>query len=108
MIPNGQPGTFLGYTGTDVSCSGYASGRHVHFSLLQSNTRIPLQGKELGGWVFFETSLYNGYAMHGSTVIYTGNTLYNYGKLLANQGIVDANGGSTVNLRTGPDTNFGC
>ncbi|AOM14678.1 peptidoglycan DD-metalloendopeptidase family protein [Bacillus thuringiensis] len=109
MIPNGQSvqeGTFLGYTGTDISCGGYASGRHVHFSLLQGNTRIPLHGKELGGWVFFETSSYNGYAMHGSTMRYTGNTLYNYGKLLANQGIVDANGGRTVNLRTGPGTNY--
>ncbi|MEK4677609.1 MULTISPECIES: peptidoglycan DD-metalloendopeptidase family protein [Bacillus] len=109
IIPDGQSvqeGTFLGYTGTDVSCGGYASGRHVHFSLLQGNTRIPLQGKELGGWVFFETSPYNGYAMHGSTVRYTGNTLYNYGKLIANQGIVDANAGRTVNLRTGPGTNY--
>ncbi|PGA90703.1 peptidoglycan DD-metalloendopeptidase family protein [Bacillus toyonensis] len=109
IIPDGQPvqeGTFLGYTGTDVSCGGYASGRHVHFSLLQGNTRVPLQEKELGGWVFFETSPYNGYAMHGSTVRYTGYTLYNYGKLLANQGIVDANGGRTVNLRTGPGTNY--
>ncbi|WP_080497236.1 peptidoglycan DD-metalloendopeptidase family protein [Bacillus cereus] len=108
-IPNGQPvqeGTFLGYTGTDVSCGGYASGRHVHFSLLQGNTRIPLHGKELGGWVFFEAAPYNGYAMHGSTVRYTGYTLFNYGKLLANQGIVDANGGSTVNLRTGPGTDY--
>ncbi|MGE6964095.1 peptidoglycan DD-metalloendopeptidase family protein [Bacillus thuringiensis] len=109
VIPDGQrvlEGTFLGYTGTDVSCGGYASGRHVHFSLLQGNTRIPLQGKELGGWVFFETSPYNGYAMHGSTLRYTGYTLYNYGKLLENQGIVDANGGSKVNLRTGPNTNY--
>ncbi|MBG9512458.1 peptidase M23 [Bacillus thuringiensis] len=109
IIPDGQPvqeGTFLGYTGMDVSCGGYASGRHVHFSLLQGDTRISLQGKELGGWVFFENSPYNGYAMHGSTVSYTGHTLYNHGKLLANQGIVDANGGRTVNLRTGPGTNY--
>ncbi|EKS8367178.1 peptidoglycan DD-metalloendopeptidase family protein [Bacillus thuringiensis] len=109
IIPDGQPvqeGTFLGYTGMDVSCGGYASGRHVHFSLLQGDTRISLQGKELGGWVFFENSPYNGYAMHGSTVSYTGHTLYNHGKLLANQGIVDANGGRTVNLRTSPGTNY--
>ncbi|AZR80671.1 peptidase M23 [Bacillus thuringiensis] len=109
IIPDGQlvqEGTFLGYTGTDVSCGGYASGRHVHFSLLQGNTRVPLHGKELGGWVFFETSPYNGYAMHGSTVKYTGQFLYNYGKLLVNQGIVDANGGRTVNLRTGPGTDY--
>jgi len=109
IISEGHPiqeGNFLGYTGTDVSCGGYASGRHVHFSILQGNTRIPLQGKELGGWVFFEASPYNGYAMHGSTVRYTGYSLYNYGKLLVNQGIVDANGGRTVNLRAGPGTNY--
>ncbi|PGT51119.1 peptidase M23 [Bacillus cereus] len=109
IIPDDHPvqeGTFLGYTGTDVSCGGYASGRHVHFSILQGNTRVSLQGKELGGWVFFETSPYNGYAMHGSTVRYTGYSLYNYGKLLANQGIVDANGGRTVNLRTDPGANY--
>ncbi|WP_255300979.1 SH3 domain-containing protein [Bacillus thuringiensis] len=101
-----QEGTFLGYTGTDVSCGGNASGRHLHFSLLQSNTRVSLQGKEIGGWVFFETSPYKGYAMHGSTVKYTGYSLYNYGKLLVNQGIVDANGEHAVNLRTGPGTNY--
>ncbi|OPA10800.1 peptidoglycan DD-metalloendopeptidase family protein [Bacillus cereus] len=101
-----QEGTFLGYTGTDVSCGGYASGRHVHFSLLQSNTRLSLQEKEVGGWVFFETAPYKGYVMHGSTVKYAGYSLYNYGKLLLNQGIVDANGGHTVNLRTGPGTNY--
>ncbi|WP_242266532.1 MULTISPECIES: hypothetical protein [unclassified Bacillus cereus group] len=58
MIPNGQLVQVLGYTGTDVSCGGYASGRHVHFSLLQGNTRIPLQGKELGGWGFYQLLLH--------------------------------------------------
>ncbi|MFC4075628.1 peptidase M23 [Salinithrix halophila] len=99
-------GSFLGYTGTDVSCGGFASGRHVHFSLLSSGNRVALDGKEIGGWVFFEGSAYDGYAMHGSTVRYPDRSLYNYGKLATNQGIVDANGGGTVNLRSGPGRGY--
>jgi LasA protease len=99
-------GSFLGYTGTDVSCGGSASGRHVHFALLYNGSYIGLSGREIGGWVFYETTAYNGYAMHGSTTVYPGGALYNYGKLNPNQGIVDANGGTYVNLRSGPGTNY--
>lgn len=100
-------GAFLGYTGTDVSCGGAASGRHVHFALRVNGAYVSLHRKEIGGWLFFGGAAYNGYAMHGSTVRYPGGGLYNYGRLAANQGIVDANGGGTVNLRSGPGTNYG-
>jgi LasA protease len=99
-------GAYLGYTGTDVSCGGAAAGRHVHFALRQGGSYVALHGKELGGWVFYEGSAYNGYAMHGSTVRYPGGSLYNYGILAANQGIVDANGGGYVNKRSGPGTPY--
>lgn len=107
--PNGgwvNAGTYLGNTGTDVTCGGSASGRHVHFALRYNGAYVSLNEREIGGWVFKAGSAYNGYAMHGSTVRYPGQGLYNYGALAPNQGIVDANGGGTVNLRSGPGTNY--
>jgi len=71
-------GTFLGYTGTDVSCGGSASGRHVHFSLLRNGNRTSLHGKTLGGWTFREGSAYNGYAQHNSFRRYPGDRLLNF------------------------------
>lgn len=107
--PNGgwvNAGTYLGDTGTDISCGGSASGRHVHFSLRYNNAYATLNEREIGGWVFKTGSAYNGYAMHGSTIRYPGQGLYNYGALAANQGIVDANGGGYVNMRSGPGSNY--
>lgn len=107
--PNGgwvNAGTYLGDTGTDTSCGGAASGRHVHFALRYNNAYASLNEREIGGWVFKTGSAYNGYAMHGSTIRYPGEGLYNYGSLASNQGIVDTNGGGTVNLRSGPGTNY--
>ncbi|WZX99461.1 peptidoglycan DD-metalloendopeptidase family protein [Bacillus sp. FSL W7-1360] len=109
IVPSGNfvsEGTFLGYTGTDVSCGGYASGRHVHFGILKDGNRAALQNKEIGGWIFFEGSAYGGYAMHGSAVRYRGHSLYNYGRLTTNQGIVDSYGWSSINLRSGPGSNY--
>ncbi|TCP70484.1 M23 family metallopeptidase [Baia soyae] len=108
--PNGSwvdAGTFLGYTGTDVSCGGYASGRHVHFALRYNNAYVSINGREMGGWVFWSgNSAYEGYAMHGSTVRYPGQGLYNYGALAPNQGIVDVMGSGTLNVRSGPGSSY--
>jgi LasA protease len=86
-------GAYVGYTGTDITCGGAASARHVHFSLLADGARSSLYQKSFGKWVFWPTTPYNGYATHGSTVRYPGGGLYNYGRLGSNQGIVDSNGG---------------
>ncbi len=99
-------GTFLGNIGTDVSCGGSASGAHVHFALRQNSAYVGIAGHNVGGWVFQQSSAYNGTALHGSTVRSPGQQLYNYGVLGFTQGIIDAFGGGTVNKRTGPGTNY--
>ncbi|MEU3555162.1 M23 family metallopeptidase [Streptomyces fragilis] len=99
-------GTLLGYTGTNVACGGSATGRHVHFGLRQNNAYVPIADHGIGGWVFYTTGSYAGYAMHGSTTRGTGSALHNYGAMGLTQGIVDSNGGGTVNKRSGPGTGY--
>lgn len=100
-------GTYLGDTGTDVTCGGAASGRHVHFALRQNNAYVPIGGHNFGKWVIMNgSSTYQGYALHGSAQVNVGGALYNYGALGLNQGLIDANGGGTVNRRTGPGTGY--
>lgn len=99
-------GTRLGDTGTDVTCGGSASGRHVHFALRQNNAYIGIGGHNIGGWVPMAGAAYGGYALHGSTIRYPGGSLYNYGALGFNQGIIDSNGGGSVNKRSGPGTGY--
>ncbi|SCF09364.1 LasA protease [Micromonospora viridifaciens] len=100
-------GAYLGDTGTDVTCGGAASGRHVHFGLRQNNAYVPIAGHNLGKWVIMNGgATYQGYALHGSAQVNVGGALYNYGSLGLNQAIIDANGGGTVNRRTGPGTGY--
>jgi LasA protease len=101
-------GTFLGNTGTDVTCGGAASGRHVHFALRQNSTYVGIADHNLGKWVPQNgAAAYQGSALHGSTRVNAGGTLYNYGALGFTQGVIDANGGGTVNKRSGPGTGYG-
>ncbi|MFC4856754.1 hypothetical protein [Actinophytocola glycyrrhizae] len=101
-------GTFLGNTGTDVTCGGSASGRHVHFALRQHSAYVGIGNHNLGKWVPQNGgAAYQGSALHGSTRVYAGGALYNYGALGFNQGVIDANGGTAVNKRSGPGTGYG-
>ncbi|MCZ2527760.1 M23 family metallopeptidase [Streptomyces sp. HB2AG] len=100
-------GTFLGYTGTDVTCGGSATGRHVHLGLRQNGAYVGMDEHNLGKWVVKNGgSAYQGSAMHGSRRVYAGSGVYNYGALGFTQGIVDANDTSTVNKRSGPGTGY--
>jgi LasA protease len=99
-------GAFLGYTGTDISCGGAASARHVHFSLRRNGAYVTLNDKTVGGWTFHTGQPYGGYATHAGTARYPGQPLYNYGALGARQGVIDANGGTYVNLRSGPGRSY--
>ncbi|MEV7230974.1 peptidoglycan DD-metalloendopeptidase family protein [Polymorphospora sp. NPDC051019] len=100
-------GAYLGYTGTDVTCGGAASGRHVHFGLRQNSAYVGIAGHGIGKWAFENgASAYQGGARHGSTWRGAGGAVYNYGALGFNQAVVDANGGGTVNKRSGPGTGY--
>lgn len=100
-------GSFLGNIGTDISCGGSANAPHVHFALRQNGAYIGIADHNLGKWVPQNgAAAYGGSALHGSTRVYAGGGLYNYGALGFTQGIIDANGGGVVNKRTGPGTNY--
>ncbi|GAA3006032.1 peptidase M23 [Streptomyces fulvorobeus] len=100
-------GAYLGYTGTDVTCGGAAYGRHVHFGLRQNSAYVGLAGHGLGKWSMENGgAAYQGSALHGSVRVGAGGNLHNYGALALNQGIIDANGGGSVNKRTGPGAGY--
>ena len=101
-------GAFLGNTGTDVTCGGSATGRHVHFGLRQNSAYVPIAGHGIGKWDFVSgAAAYQGGARHGSAYVGGGGGVYNYGALGFNQGVVDANGGGTLTRRSGPGTGYG-
>lgn len=101
-------GAYLGYTGTDVTCGGSATGRHVHFGLRQNSAYVPIAGHDLGKWVINSgAAAYQGGARHGSTYIGVGGAIYNHGPLGFTQAVVDANGGGTLTRRSGPGTGYG-
>ncbi|MBO4208165.1 peptidoglycan DD-metalloendopeptidase family protein [Micromonospora echinofusca] len=100
-------GSYLGYTGTDVTCGGAASGRHVHFGLRQNNAYVPIADHDIGKWVFVGGGAYGGGARHGSAYVAAGGAVYNYGALGFTQGVVDTNGGGTLTRRSGPGTGYG-
>ncbi|MEU2665076.1 peptidoglycan DD-metalloendopeptidase family protein [Micromonospora sp. NBC_01740] len=100
-------GAYLGYTGTDVTCGGAAYGRHVHFGLRQNSAYVGIAGHSIGKWEFANgAAAYQGGARHGSVWAGAGAGLYNYGALGFNQAVVDANGGGSVNKRSGPGTGY--
>ena len=100
-------GARLGDTGTDVTCGGRATGRHVHFGLRQNGAAVPMAYHIIGKWVIMAGgSAYQGSALHGSTRVNVGGRLYNHGPLGLTQGIVDTNGGTVLNKRNGPGTGY--
>ncbi|WP_447002667.1 peptidoglycan DD-metalloendopeptidase family protein [Saccharothrix isguenensis] len=100
-------GTFLGYTGTETGCGGVARARHVHFSLMHNGSFTAIAHHIIGKWVLRNGSAqYGGSALHGSTRVDVGGALHNYGALGRTQGLVDANGGTVVNRRSGPGSNY--
>ncbi|AVT34073.1 peptidase M23 [Plantactinospora sp. BC1] len=100
-------GTYLGNTGTDVTCGGAATGRHVHFGLRQNSAYVGIAGHGIGKWEFVNgAGAYQGGARHGSAWVGVGGGLYNHGALGLNQAVVDANGGGTLTKRSGPGTGY--
>lgn len=106
--PDGQgvaTGAYLGDTGTEAGCGGSARSRHVHFSLMRDDAFVAIAGHIIGKWVFRDgPAQYGGSALHGSRVANVGGAMVNHGVLGRTQGIADADGGATVNRRSGPGT----
>lgn len=98
-------GAFLGNIGNDVSCGGRSTGKHVHFSLRRDGAYTAIDKYSFGKWVIVATgAAYDGAALHGSKRVAAGGGLYNYGALGLTQGVVDTDGGTTLNRRSGPGT----
>jgi LasA protease len=54
-------GALLGYTSKASGCGGYATGVHVHFSVLKSGSYVNVRGHTIGGWTVADgSSAYKG------------------------------------------------
>ena len=49
-------GQFLGWTSTRAGCGGFATGAHLHFSLLWRGDFVNIRGHAVGGWKVTEGS----------------------------------------------------
>jgi LasA protease len=77
----------------------------VHFALRQNSAYTGIANHNIGKWVPQNGgAAYQGSALHGSTRVNAGGSLYNHGPLGFNQAVMDTNGGGVVNKRTGPGT----
>ncbi len=73
-------GSFLGNISNDVSCGGFSTGPHTHFSSYWGDTPIPINNHTFGGWTFFAgTNEREGWATRGGTTVNIGGTLLNHG-----------------------------
>jgi LasA protease len=100
-------GDFLGHIGNDVSCGGWSSGAHVHFSLLFGGQYVALDGYPLGGWVVSAgVTPRSGTLRHGSRVVGVGDQVYNYGPQALNQGVIDTGGRLGLPRRSGPGDRY--
>ncbi|WP_137939710.1 M23 family metallopeptidase [Chitinivorax sp. B] len=76
-------GTYLGTINIQLPCGGFASGPHVHFSLLRNNAPLSVNNQTIGGWTFYEGSqAYRGYALRNGQRVNPGGSLVNYGTSL--------------------------
>ncbi|GGM46139.1 hypothetical protein GCM10012275_16430 [Longimycelium tulufanense] len=102
-----QEGTYLGRTGTRLPCGGSANGNHVHFSVKRGNREVPVAGKTLGGWTFFQGGgQYQGGAERGNQRVaaFRGN-ITNFGSSGGNTPPPDAGKPPTDNNRPKPPDN---
>ncbi|WP_259657602.1 peptidoglycan DD-metalloendopeptidase family protein [Burkholderia pseudomallei] len=75
-----RQGQYLGRVGNGLPCGGQTTGPHVHFALSQGGSDVPVNGKTIGGWQFFEGSnAYSGYAVRNQRRVSVQASLTNYG-----------------------------
>lgn len=68
-----RAGEYLGRIGASVPCGGVARGNHVHWSLWRGDMPVPVHGKRIGGWRWYEGSVaYQGFAERGQVRINRG------------------------------------
>jgi LasA protease len=102
-----RAGDFLGYIGNDVSCGGYSSGAHVHFSLLQGGEYLDIDRYSLGQWTISAGATpREGVLRHGSRVVGVGDYVYNYGPQALDEGVVDTGGRGFLPRHSGPGDSY--
>jgi LasA protease len=102
-----RTGDFLGHIGNDVSCGGYSTGAHVHFSLMRFGVHVELDRYSLGRWVVSAgPTARTGTLRHGSVVVGVGDPVFNFGPQALNQGVVDTGGRGALPLRSGPGNRY--
>ncbi|AOJ72014.1 MULTISPECIES: peptidoglycan DD-metalloendopeptidase family protein [Burkholderia] len=75
-----RQGEYLGRVGNGLPCGGQTTGPHVHFALSQGGSDVPVNGKTIGGWQFFEGGgAYSGYAIRNQRRVSVQASLTNYG-----------------------------
>ncbi|AOJ04219.1 MULTISPECIES: peptidoglycan DD-metalloendopeptidase family protein [Burkholderia] len=75
-----RQGEYLGRIGNALPCGGQTTGAHVHFALSQGGSDVPVNGKTIGGWQFFEGgNAYSGYAIRNQRRVSVQASLTNYG-----------------------------
>ncbi|MGH8880371.1 MAG: M23 family metallopeptidase, partial [Stackebrandtia sp.] len=72
---------YIGMIGEQLPCGGRANGDHVHWTLWQGGNAVGVDGKQIGGWNWHESSqAYQGWAERNGTEIYNSDCcLTNYG-----------------------------
>ncbi|WP_283137664.1 proprotein convertase P-domain-containing protein [Rhizohabitans arisaemae] len=81
--PTGQQiakGTYLGMTSVRIPCGGSAGSNHVHFAIKQGTSWVPLAGKIVGGWDYYEgAQAYGGGARRNGVSVGVRGKIQNYG-----------------------------
>jgi LasA protease len=76
-------GALLGYTSTNNGCGGWASGPHVHFTVIRNGSYVNLDGLAIGGWTVREGKgqYYGCLVRDGSKRCAPGGSVYNSGAI---------------------------
>jgi LasA protease len=102
-----QTGDVLGHIGNDVSCGGYSTGEHVHFSVLHGGEYVDINRYSLGQWVVSSGATpREGTLRHGSRVVGVGDYVYNFGPQALDEGVIDTGGLGSLPRRSGPGDQY--
>lgn len=60
-------------SGSCGTCSGNATGVHIHYSLMYNGAYVDIEGASLEGWIVHGTSCYSGYLERDGTQVWKGS-----------------------------------